>query len=352
VQSVRWHGNRDVRVEDVSLRLDLGPGMIEVAVSYCGICGSDVAEYAVGPYAIRPRPHALSGQAPPVTLGHEFAGRVVDVGPGVIDVKVGDRVAADACWRCGECEACMSGDYNRCLKGGSIGLCSDGAFAPRIRFPAYAAVPLPDAVSDREGALLEPLAVGLHALDRGHARAGEPVVILGFGAIGAATAVCARAVGLDPLVSEPNEGRRARAEAMGFSTFVPSGSARDDAREVRRLTGGGSRLVVDATGVSAVLENAIDMTRRGADIVILGVPKTPAQIDAGRLVLFERSLVGSLGYVNDLPRVASLIATGHLDPTPMITRTIELEETPSELERLASAPGDDIKVIVQVGGAG
>src|SRR4051794_28479324 len=162
MQAVRWHGNRDVRLDEVELALPLGPGMLEVEVAYCGVCGSDIAEYAYGPFAIRMKPHSLSGQAPPVTLGHEFSGRVVAVGNEVTGIAVGDRVAADACWRCGHCRACRVGRYNLCAQSGSIGLCSDGAFAPRVRFPAYCAVPLPDAVSDRAGALLEPLAVAVH----------------------------------------------------------------------------------------------------------------------------------------------------------------------------------------------
>src|SRR5436190_19607553 len=183
MQALRWHGNRDVRLDEVDLSLPLGPGMVEVEVAFCGVCGSDVAECAHGPFAIRRRPHPLSGQAPPLTLGHEFSGRVVGVGEGVEAIRIGDRVAADACWRCGECRACRTGRYNLCAESGSIGLCSDGAFAPRVRFPAYCAVPLPDNVSNRAGALLEPLAVALHALDRVDARAGEICVVLGFGAI-------------------------------------------------------------------------------------------------------------------------------------------------------------------------
>src|SRR6188472_3397146 len=126
MQALRWHGNRDVRLDDVELELPLGPGMVEVAVAFCGVCGSDVAEYAHGPFAIRERPHPLSGQAPPVTLGHELAGRVVAVGEGVEGVAIGDRVAADACWRCNRCRACRTGRYNLCPLSGSVGLCSDG----------------------------------------------------------------------------------------------------------------------------------------------------------------------------------------------------------------------------------
>lgn len=351
MRAVRWHGNRDVRVDDVELALPLGPGMVEVAVAWCGVCGSDIAEYAHGPFAIRPgRVHRLTGQEPPVTLGHEFSGRVTAVGPGVSEVAAGDRVAADACWRCQVCPACVSGVYNQCALSGSIGLASDGAMAPRIRFPAYCAVPLPDAVSDRAGAMLEPLAVALHALRRGGATPGETVVVLGFGAIGACTAEIARAMGLTVLVSEPGEARRTRAHEMGHHTVAPEGSPREVARAIRTRTGGGAQLVVDASGVPVALEAAPEMTVRGGRVALVGIPKTSPPIDAARLVLYERSLIASLGYAHDLPRVAAMIAAGHIDPERLITRAIGLEETPGELERLATAPNGDIKVLIEVGG--
>jgi len=165
VEAVRWHAAGDLRFEDVELSLPLGPGMIEVEVAYCGICGSDLAEFRHN-FAIRPeKAHPVTGQAPPVTLGHEFSGVVTAIGEGVDQVKPGDRVSADACWRCGECKACLEGRYNQCIYSGSIGLSSDGAFAPLVRFPAYCAVPLPDGVSDEVGSLLEPLAVERLYLD-------------------------------------------------------------------------------------------------------------------------------------------------------------------------------------------
>jgi len=348
MDALRWHGNRDVRLETVDLELPLGPGMVEAEVSLCGICGSDVAEFAHGPFAIRARPHPLSGQMPPVTLGHEFSARIVAVGEGVADLAVGDRVAADACWRCERCQACRDGHYNRCPLSGSIGLCSDGGFAPLVRFPAYCAVKLPDQVSDRAGALLEPLAVGLHALDRGGARAGQTVVVLGFGPIGAATAELANAMGLRCLVGEPSPARRERADALGLETFDPAGEARDVTRAVRQQTGGGADIVVDASGVPAALESAPDMTVRGGRIVVAGLPKRPPVIDAARLVLFERSIVGTLGYAHDLPRVATMIADGRLAPEPLITKVVRLGAARAELGRLADDPGDDVKVLVDL----
>jgi (R,R)-butanediol dehydrogenase/meso-butanediol dehydrogenase/diacetyl reductase len=348
MEAVRWHANRDVRVDSVELALPLGPGMVEAEVAFCGICGSDVAEYAHGPFAIRERPHVLTGQQPPVTLGHEFSARVVALGQGVESVAVGDRVAADACWRCERCPACLAGTYNRCPFSGSIGLASDGAMAPRVRFPAYCAIALPDAVSDRAGALLEPLAVALHALARVGAQAGETVVVLGFGAIGACTAEVAAAMGLAVLVSEPVAARRERAQALGHAVHVPEGDPRDVARSVREMTAGAAQIVVDASGVPAALEAAPDMTARGGRIAVVGLPKHPPAIDAARLVLYERSLVGSLGYAHDLPSAAAMIAAGHLDPERLITKVIPLAQTPEELARLADRPGGDIKVLIDV----
>jgi len=348
MEAVRWHGNRDVRVESVELELPLDPGMVEAEVAFCGICGSDVAEYAHGPFAIRARPHVLTGQQPPLTLGHEFTARIVALGEGVEDIAVGDRVSADACWRCGRCPACLAGTYNRCPFSGSIGLASDGAMAPRVRFPAYCAVPLPEGVSDRAGALLEPLAVALHALARVDAQAGETVVVLGFGPIGACTAESAAAMGLRVLVSEPAAARRERARALGHEVHTPEGDARDVARSVRAMTAGGAQIVVDASGVPAALEVAPEMTARGGRIAVVGLPKRPPVIDAARLVLYERSLVGSLGYAHDLPRAATMIAAGRLDPERLITKVIPLAETPEELERLAAGAADEIKVLIDV----
>lgn len=349
---MRWHGPGDLRLEDVELSLPLGPGMVEAEVRYCGICGSDVAEFRA-PFAIRPgRDHPLTGQQPPLTLGHEFSAVITAVGEGVTGVAPGDRVSADACWRCGKCEACVRGEYNLCRLSGSIGLSSDGAFAPLVRFPAYCAVPLPEGVGEEVGALLEPLAVGLHALDRGNARAGDRLVVVGYGPIGACTALVARATGIEPLVLERHPGRRARAEAEGFQTHDPVGEPREVAKAVRGLTTSGAEsganVVVDCSGAGPALEAALEMTTRGGRIVVAGIPKQPVPVDAGRMLLYERSLLTALGYHDDLPRVAALIANGSLKADSMITRRVALSETPAEIARLAEDPGDDVKILVEV----
>ncbi|SHH05985.1 (R,R)-butanediol dehydrogenase / meso-butanediol dehydrogenase / diacetyl reductase [Jatrophihabitans endophyticus] len=346
MRALRWHGAKDVRLEDVAVDA-LGPDEVRVQVAYCGICGSDLAEYRQGPVAIQDRPHVLTGHRPPVTLGHEFAGTVTAVGERVRGVAVGDRVAADATLRCGVCLPCTSGRYNHCALGGSIGLACDGAMADSVRIPAYCAVPLPDEVPLAAGALLEPYAVALHALDRAAVPAGGRVLVSGFGPIGAAVAEVAHALGLRVLVSEPNAARRAAAERLGHRTIEAAGDARTAARAIRTATAGGADAVIECSGSRAGLEFALELTRRGADIVAVGLPKEPITLDAARLILFERGLLGALGYQNDLPRVAGMIAAGVLDPTRLVSRVVPLADAAAEFARLTAEPGADLKVLLQ-----
>jgi (R,R)-butanediol dehydrogenase/meso-butanediol dehydrogenase/diacetyl reductase len=347
MKALRWHGREDVRLDEVEFESALGDFDVEVVVACCGICGSDVAEFRQGPVAIRDKPHVLTGQTPPLTLGHEFSGRIVAVGDKVQDAKVGMRVAADATWRCGLCLPCKSGRYNLCAKGGSIGLASDGAFAERVRFPSYCVVPLPDVVSDQAGALIEPLAVALYALERSMAGVGSSVVILGFGPIGAAAATVASAIGHSVLVVELSEGRRKRAEELGFAILDPCGEPRDIARAVRARTGGGAEVVLECTGSADSIANAPEMTRRGGSIVVVGIAKAPSSIDTARLLLYERQLIGALGYRNTLPKVVALIEAGVLDTECLVTKVVGLDDAPTEFARLAADPGDDLKVLVE-----
>jgi (R,R)-butanediol dehydrogenase/meso-butanediol dehydrogenase/diacetyl reductase len=343
MDAVRWHGAGDVRLEEVDRPEAPGPGRVLVEVMLCGICGSDLTEFRDGPKLIRRDAHPLTGQAPPITLGHEFVGRVVHAEDHSA-WSSGVRVTADACWRCGVCEACRVGEYHRCRLGGSIGLHSDGAFAERVVVPEYCLVEVPSAVSDEQAALSEPLAVALHALDRVSTRPAEDVLVVGFGPIGAATALLARGLGSRVHVAEISPVRRARADELGFPT-VEAGE--EVARAVRRALGsGGADVVVETTGSAAALADAIDCARRGGRIALAGITPEPSQIPSNRLVLFERSLVGSLGYQNDVPRVVRLVELGVIDPSVLVGEIVPLSGAVEAIETLSSAPDGRLKVLV------
>lgn len=329
MQALRWHGRRDVRVDDVAEPpAEAGDALVEVAL--CGICGTDLSEWLEGPLIVAPDR--------PVILGHELSG-VVREGP----LPAGTRVVVDPRIRCGACPECARGEFNLCRRGRGVGLHTDGGFAPLLGVPGYTLVEIPDGVSDAHAALSEPLAVGLHGLERGGLRDGASVVVLGFGPIGACSAVVARALGAPPVVVERDEGRRAAASALGFETL----DAGDDLlRRVKRRLDGGAQLVVESTGAAALVGEAIAMTARGGAVALLGLPKVPAEIDVRALVIAERSLVGSFGYLDDQARVLDMIAAGRLDVGGLVSETVALSNAPAAFADLATAPGGRLKVLV------
>ena len=161
-----FHGQRDLRVDDVP-EPETRPGGAKIEVSWCGICGSDLHEYTAGPIFVPPSgsPHPLTGEEMPMVLGHEFGGRVVEVGEGVSRVEVGDRGAVEPIYYCGECPECRRGMYNLCRKLGFYGLSGGGGgFSEFAVVPEHMAHKLPEELSDEDGALVEPVAVGLHAV--------------------------------------------------------------------------------------------------------------------------------------------------------------------------------------------
>lgn len=345
MRAVRWHGARDVRMTEVD-RPALLPDTAIVEVAFCGLCGTDVHEYAHGPVMIRPGAHPLSGAEPPITLGHEFSGRVVEMSGEVPGISVGTRVVTDPCLRCGTCRWCQRGDYHICARGGSIGLAADGGLAPYVRVPLVELHPVPDAVSDQHAALAEPLAVGLHAAARAEVGPGDNVLIMGAGPIGLAALVGALASGAATVyVSEPNADRAKIALSMGATeVFDPT---TDDIRStVFKRTGRiGPDAVIDGTGRPEAIELGLRAVRRGGRVAVAGISPSELTIDLRQLVLQERSLVGSLGYNFDIPRVLDLMANGSIDASGFVTDVRPLSAAVATLEELSS-PNQHIKVLI------
>ncbi|WP_170868804.1 alcohol dehydrogenase catalytic domain-containing protein, partial [Pseudomonas aeruginosa] len=201
MKALRWHAARDLRLSELE-RQAPRPGEVELEVAYCGICGSDLHEYQSGPHSIpQAEAHPLSGCRAPLTLGHEFCGVVAALGPGVEGLRIGDRVAVEPEYRCGECRYCREGRYNLCESMGFIGLMGDGGFAERARVPAYMLHRLPDAVGFRQAAVLEPAAVALHALRRSSLAPGQRCAVFGLGPIGLLLVMLARLRGIEDIAA-------------------------------------------------------------------------------------------------------------------------------------------------------
>lgn len=345
--ALRWHGAKDLRVQEVPVPAAPGPGRALVEVAYCGLCGTDLHEYLHGPNMIRPKPHPLTQVEPPLTMGHEMSGTVVALDGAVPGIEVGTRVAVDPCLRCGVCRWCQRGEYHICALGGSIGLACDGGFARYVEVPLVQLVPVPDGLSLEEAALAEPLAVGLHAVRRGGVEPGSSVLVLGAGPIGIAVLLGARAAGAAQVfVSEPAAGRAEHARAFG-ATEVFDPTAVDVRREVFLRTGRiGPDVVVDATGRPELVDLAIRTVRRGGDVVMAGISDSSVPVDLRQMVLFERRVHGSLGYNFDIQRVLALMAAGRIDARRLITGVRSVAEGPAAMEELAADRGAHLKVLL------
>lgn len=347
MRALRWHGRGDLRLDTVPEPDDPGPGAAVIEVSYCGLCGTDLHEYTEGPVMIRRGPHPLTGCTPPMTLGHEMSGTVVALGSEVPGVTTGSRVAVDPCLRCGTCYWCRRGEYRICALGGSAGLAAPGGFARYAVVPTEGLVPIPDGVSDKHAATAEPIAVGLHAVRRAGISPGDNVLITGAGPVGMAVLLAARLAGAAGLfVSEPARGRADRARVLGATEVYDPGSD-DVRREVFLRTGRvGPDVVVEASGRADGADMAIASVRRGGRVVLAGIGRERLSTELGRIVLYERTVLGSLGYHYDIPRVLALMATGRLDASPLITGTYLLDSGPEIFAELAVDPGRHLKVLL------
>lgn len=346
MKALRWHAARDLRLSEVDVP-SLLPGTAIVEVAFCGLCGTDVHEYIHGPVMIRATSHPLSGQAPPVTLGHEFSGRVVEIDGQMPGITVGTRVVADPCLRCGTCRWCQRGEYHICALGGSLGLAADGGLARFVRVPLAQLHRIPDSVSDEHAALAEPLAVGLHAATRAGIGPGDSVLVLGAGPIGLAALIGARVAGAAAVfVSEPNAGRAKIAHSIG-ATEVFDPNVDDVRTAVFARTGRiGPDAVIDGTGRPDAIALGLRSLRRGGRMAIAGISSSALNIDLRQLVLFERSIVGSLGYNFDIPRVLDLMASGCIDASPLLTGVRPLAAGAETLEELSSPDNQHIKVLL------
>lgn len=179
MQAATWHGQRDIRIEERDVE-SVGANEVRVEVDTCGLCGSDLHEYAAGPIFIPDEEaHPVSGDTAPITMGHEFSGVIDEMGEGVTGLEEGDPVAVNPILYCGECRQCREGNYHICDSGGFVGLSGGGGgFAESVVVNAEKAIPLGDDVPLEYGALVEPLSVGLHAVRRSGIRAGDTVSTL------------------------------------------------------------------------------------------------------------------------------------------------------------------------------
>lgn len=269
-KAVRFHAAKDVRVDDVDIP-KVKAGWVLVKPEYCGICGSDLHEYLDGPHLIPPEesPHAITGEAIPIPLGHEFSGYIEEVGEGVKDLKAGDKCCIIPTIYDGDCRNCEDGLPNCCDKFGFIGLSGwGGGMSQYTLVPEDYIVRLPDDFSLDIGALVEPLAVGWHAVESSPFKKSDNVLVLGGGPIGLSVVLALLGKGCSNIiVAETSKKRSQFAKDFGAHHTIDAAN-QDVVEEVKKLTNGkGADVAFDAAGVQVGVYTAIKAIRAKGTLV-------------------------------------------------------------------------------------
>ena len=292
-----YHGKEDIRLEEVP-EPSTPSGFVKVQVAANGLCGTDLHLFYGG---------AHPAMSLPVVLGHEFGGEVVEVGQGVADIRPGDQVAVEPLIPCGACPQCSAGDYNLCGRMRVHGFSgAQGGLAEFCVAARENVFRLPEGMSGRDGALVEPLAVAHHAVHR--APLGGPAAIFGAGPIGIGIFLSLHALGSGPIVVvEPSETRRRAIASLGAETVLDPGAG-DAVAAIKDLVGGGVQVAFEAAGTAPALASAIAATAPKGTVVVVATYEQSVALDAGTIVQGERTIVGSSTYRGDFVPVIELMA--------------------------------------------
>jgi (R,R)-butanediol dehydrogenase/meso-butanediol dehydrogenase/diacetyl reductase len=348
-----FHAARDVRVEDVPAPTAVGPREVLVQPFWCGICGTDLHEYAMGPIVTPSAPHPLNGSVIPQILGHEFSAVVVEIGREVRRIKLGDRVTVMPLLVDHACFYCRRGLDHLCMKMACVGLSyAWGGIAELAVLPETIVTVLPDEVSELQGALVEPAAVAAYGVDTAHVRPGDSALITGAGPIGALAALYAASLGARVFVSEPNPSRRALIRSLGVAEVLDPGTV-DVALYLKELhDGAGVDAAIECSGNERALQTALASVRSAGRVAQTGLHTRPASIDPMLLAQRDLALIGTWCYpVTDFPRIARLIASGRFPVEKVVTAKIGIDDIVEQgFETLLSPAGDQVKVLVNARG--
>lgn len=357
MRAARYYGQKDIRIDDVP-EPEVGPGLVGIDVAWCGICGTDLHEYLEGPIFC-PQPgecHPISGETLPVTLGHEFSGVIYAVGEGVDDLRAGQHVVVEPYIIHDEVDTGPeSTDYHLSKDMNFIGLAGrGGGLGEKIAVQRRWVHPIAESVPLDEAALIEPLSVGYHAIQRSGAAAGDVALVGGAGPIGLLTSAVLKALGITVIVSELSELRRQKALETGVADHALDPREVDVVEEVRRLTDGrGADVAFECTSVQVVLDTLMEALRPTGVLVVVSIWGKRADFDMHKLVMKEIDMRGTIAYVNSHPETIELVESGKIDLAPFITGRIGLDGLVDEgFDTLINRNETAVKILVSPSGQG
>jgi D-xylulose reductase len=331
-------------LRDFPITEDLGPHDLRIAIHTVGICGSDVHYFthgAIGPFVVRA----------PMILGHEAAGVVTEVGSGVTGFAVGDRVCMEPGIPDPQSPATRRGQYN--LDPGVRFWATPpihGVLRRSVVHPAAFTFRLPDAVSFAAGAMVEPLAVGVHAVTKAGAPPGHVAVVMGAGPIGLLNVMAALAAGAaHVVVSDIDDAKLALAETLGsVSTVNVRRASLHDA--VAAVTDGyGADVVYECSGDARAAAGVFEVLCPGGTVVYVGIPLEPIAYDVAAAQIKEARVEHVFRYAHVFPRCVAMLASGAIDVSALITRSFPFEDAVAAFELAATAPRGEVKMQIVLG---
>jgi len=325
------------------------PGFVTVEVAWCGICGSDLEDYEVGAVMPTKAPHPVSGKITPLVLGHEYSGVVKELGKGVTNVKVGDRVAIECVRSCGTCYWCKRQQFAACDKMVSVGQQDNGGMAEYLNIEAENCIPIPDSMSLEEAALAEPLAVMVRAMRKARLTVGETVAVVGAGPIGLAAIAAARACGAYRVIAIAHGGRRADVAKQVGAHYVLN--SRDEGWKQRyyELTDGmGAQVVFDTGGNVNSVRLSLEITRRLGRCVFGSVMDMDVPLPGLDILLNEKEIIGTVAhsYNEEFLWAVQYMADGRIDLKPMITRYVHVSNALEDGIHALQKDRNQIKILV------
>lgn len=363
MRAARFYDRGDIRVEDIDQQ-PLEPGTARIDVAWCGICGTDLHEYLDGPIFCPAcgKPHPISGEDAPVTLGHEFSGVVSEVGEGIDDLAVGDHVVVEPYIIADDVDTGPdSTTYHLSENMNFIGLAGrGGGLSENVVVRRRWIHKISDSVPLDQAALIEPLSVGYHAVERsglmaeGASPEGRTALIGGAGPIGLLTAAVLKALGVRVVMSELSELRRQKALDSGVADVVLNPAEVDVVEEVAAVTdGAGADVAFECTSVQVVLDTLMEALRPTGVLVVVSIWGHRSDFDMHKLVMKELDVRGTIGYVNSHPATIGMVESGRIDLAPFITGKIGLDGLVDEgFDTLINRNETAVKILVSPSGEG
>jgi (R,R)-butanediol dehydrogenase/meso-butanediol dehydrogenase/diacetyl reductase len=342
MRAIRIHGKEDVRLETIP-RPEPGPGDVTIQVTAAGVCGTDASFFRHGIDLVPPPEEPRW----PIVLGHEFSGHVAALGAGVDGLALGDLVASGAGVSCGACAQCRAGRTNLCERYWTAGVHRDGGLAEFCTVPAATCEPTrPHGVDGDAAGLAQPMAIAVHAIDRGHPTTGDRVLIIGAGGIGAFATWAATQLGLEVTVCDRDPDRLAIASGLGAVTTAIAG---DEPLEEHLTDEAGFDVVYEMTGAPGPLRAALALVRPAGRVVAVGIQAVPVELGLTHLTANEIELVGTMAHVRvvDLPRALDLLGArsgGWADVAPRLLSLADVID--SGLPDLVAGASRQIKTLV------